>query len=167
MKEILLSLICQEYDVEESYIMSTSRDDIIQEPLAMMSYILAIDYGITVVHIHEFYKSKGFPKQRQTVYGQIRRAQKNFRRSSAYNDMKSSLIHGLEMALNTGIIELNEDIYAIRGRVVHKLMALDDSRVLGKVERQLNSYLKTEFIKKGQFEENKKEAWVTTYKHTD
>jgi hypothetical protein len=162
MKEILLALVCQEFDIEEGLMLSRSRHDIIQNSLSMCTYILVTHYKKSIIEVHDFYKTKGFTKQREVLYNQIKRAHKNIRQYDAYRERQSSLIEGVEIALAQGIVIPTEaDIHAMKGRIVSKMMALRDHANLTKMENQIDTYIKSEFVNTGQYGKKEKETWLT------
>ena len=163
MEEILLALVCQEFDIEEGLLLSRARHDYIQNAISMYSYIAVTRYQKTVVEAHAFLKSKGYSKNRETLYGQLRRAEHNIKHIYGYREIYSSLIEGVEIALVQGmIIPTESDIHALKGRVVSKMMTLGDFANLTKLEKVVDTYIKAEFIDTRQYEKNpKKETWLT------
>jgi hypothetical protein len=163
MEEILLALVCQEFELEEDFILSKCRNHHLQNAISMCTYILVSHYGKTIIEVHNFYVSKGYKKTRATLYRNMKRAHHNIRQYSSFRELKSSLIEGVEIALVQGlIVPTDEDIHAMKGRIVSKMMTLRDHTYLTKMESQVDSYIKAEFINKRQYEKNpKKETWLT------
>lgn len=161
MEEILLSLICSEFEMEESFLFSNSQHSDLLDAISMMTYLFITEYGYTVGGVHKFYVSKGYNKTRPTLYGHRRRAHDNIRGSNYFRVKAGSLIEGVSIAKEKGmIIPTEDDIHSMKGRIMSKLVALKGSKYLSRVESQLDSYLKAEFINTTQFEE-KTESWLT------
>lgn len=162
MEEILLALTCQEFDIEEDLLMCNSRHDRIQNPLGMLTYLLFTEYDKSVVEVHRFYTTHGYEKTRATLYCYLRRGERNIKRFQSYRDLRDSLIEGVEIAKNHGIIEGHEQsLHQITGRIISKLMQLENKSFLFKLERTTDNYLKTEFIEKRQYEKPKDKTWIS------
>ncbi len=155
MEEILLNLICQEYDIPQDRLFSISSEDSVVEPLAMMTYILNVRYNWKVASIHLFYKSKSYPKKRANLYNLLKRASDNIQYYSYARNTYDSIVHGVDLAKSRGtIVEEEAYLHSIRGRIVAKLYALKRETNLDKVEFLLDKTLQAEFITEGQYEKN-------------
>ena len=78
-EEILLALVCQEFDIEEDLLFCNSRHDRIQNPIAMLTYLLFTEYGKSVAEAHSFYEKHGYKKTRPTLYSYLRRGERNLK----------------------------------------------------------------------------------------
>lgn len=162
MEKILVALVCQEYEIEEFFLFSSSRCDEVLKPLGTLTYLLVTKYHKTVKEVWEFYKTMGYPKGQHTLYGHIIKTRKRIRRNSQLREMHSSLIEGVTIAQNGGILINPDDLHSIMGRIICKVTSLKDAENVANIEKHLDLYIKTEFINKGQYEEEenfKKKAW--------
>ena len=154
MEEILLNLICQEYEIDQERLFSKSRNDDIIKPIAMMTYILHVNKGWEVASIHLFYTRKGYTKTRATLYHLIKKASHEIQFYSMWKEAYDSIVKGIELAKSAGVI-VEEDAYlhSVRGRVTAKLFRVTKHTNLDKVEFLIDRILQTEFITEGQYNE--------------
>jgi hypothetical protein len=152
MEEILLNLICQEYEIEQEKLFSISRKEEIMIPLSMMTYVLHVRFNWNVASIHLFYKKKGYPKKRDNLYNLLKRSSNGIQYYSDWKNTYDSLVKGVELAKSKGVtVEEDAYLHIIRGRITAKLFALKNQTNLDKVEFLLDKALQTEFITEGQY----------------
>lgn len=160
-EEILLALVCQEFDIEEDFLFSGTRCDRVQNPIGMLIYLLSTEYGKSILEIHHFFKKHGYTKTRPTLYTNLRRGERNLKRFQSYRDLRDSLIEGVEIAKEHGVVEGHEQsLYEITGRIIAKLMQLESKDFLFKLERATDNFLKSEFIETKQYEKPKDKTWI-------
>lgn len=153
MEEILLNLICQEYEIDQERLFSNSRKEDIINSISMMTYILHVNKGWEVSSIHTFYTRKGYPKTRATLYHLLKKASHQIQFYSMWRETYDSIVKGVELANSRGVI-VEEDSYlhSVRGRITLKLFAINKHTNLDKVEFLIDKILQTEFITEGQYD---------------
>lgn len=153
MEEILLRLICQEFDIEESYLFGTTREDTVIDPLSMMTFILHAKYDWKVASIHLFYKNKGYKKTRSALYNLLKRASNSINYYGYYKNTYESVVHGLELAKRNGTyVKEEDDTHILRGRILSKVFTIRHTSNLSHIEFLLDKVLQTEFITEGQYD---------------
>jgi len=160
MEEIVLALICQEYDIEESFLLSNRKFDVILNALATMTFMLVTDYDKTVIQVHDFYVKKGMNRSRSALYHHIKICKRRDMASEAFREIRASIINGVELAQEKNITHTASNvIYETKGRVISKLVALDNISNIISLEKQIDNLLKAEFLNTKQFEEKTK-TWL-------
>ena len=153
MIDLLMKLVCYEYNITEELLMSRTRVKEVTEALAMMSYILHVDRDMKVSEIHKEYVSKGFKKGRATIYNQVRRGC-NLIDSSSYS-------YGIYKILKDSLEKVGEDrvfreydteFHTILGRIFQKMYNVKRLRHLDNIESSIDNFLQTEFLHLGSFD---------------
>lgn len=153
MEEILLNLICQEYEISQEKLFSKSREEDIIYPLSMMAYILHVRFNWDVASVHSFFKKKGYLKTRANLYNLLKKSSHNIQFFGSWKNTYDSLVCGIEMAQSIGTIVEKEDyLHSVRGRITAKLFSIQNRGNLDKVEFLLDKSLQSEFITEGQYE---------------
>ena len=150
MEEILLKLICEEYEMEEEYLFSVLRKGNVQEAMATMTYILVVKYDWKVSKVHKFYVTKGYNKTRSALYNQIKNGKKNLIKYEYSRIVLERIVDELEQSISNGTVVIEEDkeLHLIRGRLITKLMSVDRIKDLYALENLLDKNLQFNFIKK-------------------
>lgn len=155
MEEILLKLILKEYEITEEFMFSDSRYKTKQEALSMMTYILHVRYGWKISAVWLYYKTKGFKKGRAVVYHQLRRGTEYIQYYGYYRVAHDSIINGVELSKKQRIlVEDNDDLHSIRGRITEKVFNIKEMNNLIDLEYFLDKTLESEFIEKRQYEKD-------------
>ena len=153
MEEILLNLICQEYEITQERMFARARGDEQVIPLSMMTYILHVRFNWEVASIHLFYKKKGYPKGRANLYNLLKKSSHNIQFYSDVKNTYDSLVRGVEIAKSKGsVVEKEDYLHGVRGRITSKLFSIKNRGNLDKVEFLLDKALQSEFITERQYE---------------
>lgn len=149
MEEILLKLICEEYDINEECLFSVLRKGKVQEALGMMTYILVIRYGWKVVKAHNFYVSKGYKKTRSCLYNQLKVGTNSVDYYEYSRVVLERIVADLEQARQTNVVDVpeEENLYLTRGRVMTKLLSVKSLGQLATFEHILDKQLQVNYLK--------------------
>lgn len=149
MEEILLKLICEEYDINEEYLFSILRRGKVQEALGMMTYILVVRYGWKVSKVYEFYVSKGFNKTRPCLYNHLKRGSYNIDYYEYSRVVLERVVAEVEEAKQFNIVSVpeEENLYLTRGRVMTKLLSVKSLGQLATFEHMLDKQLQVNYLK--------------------
>jgi len=151
LEEILISLICEEYSIEESFMLSETRDDDKQDMLAMFVYIANVVHGKPIKGIYKFMTERGYKKTRACLYTYLKRARKRVEWNAHFRFVYNSIVRRLKVVLDTGLTSQETEDERIRdedlGRLVKKLFRLTSSQSFNSTERHLDNCLKAELLK--------------------
>lgn len=151
LEEILISLICEEFNIEEAFMLSETRDDDKQDMLAMFVYIANVVHGKPIKGIYKFMADRGYKKTRACLYTYLKRARKRVEWNAHFRFIYNNIVRRLKVVLDTGLTSKETDDERIRdedlGRLVKKLFRLTSSQSFNSTERHLDNCLKAELLK--------------------
>ena len=156
MIDLLIKLICYEFDMTEKMLMSKSKSNLVTEPLSMMSYILHADKDMKVAEIYKAYLKRGFKKKRATIYNQVKVGFKLTESSSYFYSIYKGIKDDLNKADENGVAPQHDtELHTILGRILHKISNVKSLRHLDNIESTIDGFLQVEFLNVGSFEEDK------------
>ena len=151
LEEILLTLICEEFDVDESFIFSETRDDDKQDMLAMFVYIANVVHGKPIKGVYKFMVEKGYPKTRACLYNYLKRGRRRVEWNAHFRFAYNGIVQRLKSVLDTGLTREETTDERVKnetvGRLVTKIFKLSSKQCLLSVERHLDNCLKAELLK--------------------
>ncbi len=149
-EELLLTLVCQEFDVTEGEIFDETRESDKQDILAMFVHIGHNNHGKTVKGLYKFMQSRGYPKSRACLYNYLKRAKRLIEWNLTFRVAHNSITASLRQALESPIHKIHEDDTRIAhetfGRLFSKIYLLKQGQNLTALERHLDTYLKSELL---------------------
>lgn len=159
----LLTLISDELEIPVSALLSKSQEHKIFKGLTMATYILSNYYGLKPTEIAEEYHKLGWMKSRMAIYRSLSRSNSFYASDSDYRFYIASFVDKLDLAENSKVISKHEDekIYTVKGRILSKLISVDNGAHLIRLEKFLDVFLKRMYIEETQYKKNEKE-WLTT-----
>lgn len=148
MEEILLKLICQEYEVTQEYLFSDARRGKIQEPLNMMTYILSVRYGWETAKIHKFYVSKGSKKGKASLYHHLKKGAHDTHFYEYSRVVLERIVSDVDQARQINVLEdpSKKEIYSVRGRIMTKLTSVKSLGRLCEFEHILDKHLQVNYL---------------------
>lgn len=153
MIDLLVKLICYEYDITKDLLMSRTRVGKVTKALAMMSYILHVDKDIKVSDIYKEYVKRGYKKGRPTIYNQISSGLDVIDASSYSYSLYKSLLDNLDNAKEDKVFsEYDTEFHTILGRIFQKVYNVKRLRHLDSIEKNIDEFLQTEFLHIGSFD---------------
>jgi hypothetical protein len=153
MIDLLVKLICYEYDITKDLLMSRTRVGKVTKALAMMSYILHVDKDIKVSDIYKEYAKRGYKKGRATIYNQIKSGLDVIDASSYSYSLYKGLLDNLDDAKEEKVFtEYDTEFHTILGRIFQKMYNVKRLRHLDSIEKNINEFLETEFLHIGSFD---------------
>lgn len=153
MIDLLVKLICYEYDITKDLLMSRTQAGKITKALAMMSYILHVDKDIKVSDIYKEYVKRGYKKGRATIYNQIKTGLNLIDSSSYSYTIYKSLLDNLDNAKEDKVFtEYDTEFHTLLGRIFQKMYNVKRLRHLDSIEKNIDEFLQTEFLHIGSFD---------------
>lgn len=153
MIDLLVKLICYEYDITKDLLMSRTQVGKVTKALAMMSYILHVDKDIKVSDIHKEYVNRGYKKGRATIYNQVRSGLGVIDSNSYYYNSYKSLLDNLDNAGEDKVFsEYDTEFHTILGRIFQKMYNVKRLRHLDSIEKNIDEFLQAEFLHIGRFD---------------
>lgn len=149
MEEILLKLICEEYDISEEYLFSILRRGKVTEALGMMTYILVIRYGWEVTRVYNFYVTKGYNKTRPCLYNHLKRGTRNIDYYDYSRVVLERIVSEVDEAKQLNVVGVpeEENLYLTRGRIMTKLLSVKSLGQLSTFEHMLDKQLQVNYLK--------------------
>ncbi len=151
LEEILISLVCEEFDVDEKFILSETRDDDKQDMLAMFVYIANVVHGKPIKGIYKFMVERGYKKTRACLYTYLKRARKRVEWNAHFRFVYNNIVRRLKVVLDTGLSSNETQDERIRdedlGRLVKKLFRFTSKQSFLSTERHIDNCLKAELLK--------------------
>jgi len=153
MIDLLVKLICYEYDITKDLLMSRTQAGKITKALAMMSYILHVDKDIKVSDIYKEYVKRGYKKGRATIYNQIKSGLDLIDSGSYSYALYKSLLDSLDNAKEDKVFtEYDTEFHTLLGRIFQKMYNVKRLRHLDNIEKNIDEFLQTEFLHIGSFD---------------
>ena len=160
MEDLVLALICQELEIEEDFLLSDRKFKKISYALSLMTYILVTNCKMTVAEVIVYYNKKGLNRTRTSLYHHLKVCTKRDKTSDDFRFVHESIINSLSIAEEQGIVDNGDrNNHEAKGRLISKIVCLENISNVFSIEKQVDSLLKAEFINETQFKETK--AWVT------
>lgn len=156
MIDLLMKMICYEFDITEKILMSKSQSNFVTEPLSMMSYILHADGDMEVSKIYKEYLKRGYKKKRATIYNQVKVGFRLTESNSYFYNMYKGIKDDLEKADDDGVApQYDTELHTVLGRILQKVGNIKSLRHLDSIESNIDTFLHTEFFHVGDFDEEK------------
>lgn len=156
MIDLLVKLICYEFDTTEKMLMSKSKSNFVTEPLSMMSYILHADKNMEVSDIYKAYLKRGYKKKRATIYNQVKVGFRLTESNSYLYNIYKVIKDNLKEADDSGVApQYDTELHTILGRILNKISNVKSLRHLDSIESTVDTFLHTELLHAGSFDDDK------------
>lgn len=154
MVDLLIKLVCYEYEVEENMLFSSTRVGYIVEPLSLIAYILHTENDMNAADIQREFSKRGSKKKRAGVYYQIRKGFDLVNNDSSKYRTYKFILDSLRDAKDEKVyVETDTSFHTTLGRILQKIYNVKSLRHLNSIESTVESFLQTEFLHVGDFKE--------------